>query len=111
MSIESLKTLLETAKFNVFLDKAPDGTACPYVVMEDVTHPNFAADNSTFTKTTSLKITLVESEVHDWSLIATLEGVLDSIPLPYSSDYAQDTDEDACEAYYYISFLGGTENA
>ena len=111
MSIETLKTLLETAKFNVFLNKAPDGTACPYVVMEDVTHPNFAADNSTFSKTTSLKVTLVESEVHDWTLIAALEGVFDSIPLPYNSDESQDTEESACESYYYISFLGGTENA
>ena len=111
MSIETLKTLLETAKFNVFLNKAPDGTPCPYVVMEEVTHPNFAADNSTFTKTTSLKVTLVESEVHDWTLIASLEGVFDSIPLPYNSDESQDTEESACESYYYISFLGGTENA
>ena len=111
MSIESLKTLLETAKFNVFLDKAPDGTPCPYVVMEEVTHPNFAADNSTFSKTTSLKVTLVESEVHDWTLIASLEGVFDSSPLPYNSDESQDTEESACESYYYISFLGGTENA
>lgn len=111
MSIESLKTLLETAKFNVFLNKAPDGTPCPYVVMEEVTHPNFAADNSTFTKTTSLKVTLVESEVHDWTLIASLEAVFDSIPLPYNSDESQDSEESACESYYYISFLGGTENA
>ena len=110
MSIESLKTLLETAKFNVFLNEAPDGTVCPYVVMEEVKHPNFAADNFTFSKTTSLKITLVESEIHDWNLIATLEGVFDSIPLPYNSDESSDTEEKACETYYYISFLGGTSN-
>ncbi|MBR3463365.1 MAG: hypothetical protein IKH20_11905 [Clostridiales bacterium] len=110
MSIESLKTLLETAKFNVFLNKAPNGTACPYVVLEDVTHPNFAADNSTFAKTTSLKATLVESEVHDWTLISSLEAVFDSVPLPYNSDENQDTDEKVCETYFYISFLGGTTN-
>lgn len=110
MSIETLKTLLESAKFNVFLGKAPDGTVCPYVVLEDITHPNFAADNKTFSKTTSLRITLVESEVHDWSLIHDLEAVLDSIPLPYNSEDGQDTSEHVCESYYYISFLGGTKN-
>lgn len=111
MSIETLKTLLESAKFNVFLGKAPNGTICPYVVLEDITHPNFAADNKTFSKTTSLRITLVESEVHNWSLIGDLEAVLDSIPLPYNSEDGQDTSEHVCESYYYISFLGGTKNA
>lgn len=110
MSIETLKTLFETAKFNVFLNRAPDGTFCPYVVLDEVTHPNFAADNKTFTETTSLRITLVESEVHDWSLISSLKAVLDAIPLPYSSEDAQDTSEHVCETYFYISFLGGTKN-
>ena len=111
MTVSDLVSLLETAKFDVYLGKAPDGTACPYVVLEDLTHPNFAADNSTFTKTTSLKITLVVSEVHDWTLISSLEALLDSIPLPYNSDSGEDTDEKACESYYYISFLGGIKNA
>lgn len=111
MTVSELISLLTTAKFDVYLNKAPDGTACPYVVLEDLTHPNFAADNSTFTKTTSLKITLVESEVHNWTLISSLEAVLDSIPLPYNSDSSEDTGENACESYYYISFLGGIKNA
>lgn len=111
MSIESLVTLLTTAKFDVHLGRAPDGTACPYVVLTEITHPNFAADNFTFTKTTSLRITLVESEVHDWKLIGDLEAVLDSIPLPYSVTDVQEPSEHVCETYYDISFLGGTENA
>lgn len=111
MSIEALITALSAAKFDVYTGKAPNGTLCPYVVLEDITHPNFAADNKTFSKTTSLRITLVESEVHDWSLIGDLEAVLDSIPLPYNSEDGQDTSEHVCETYYYISFLGGTKNA
>ena len=110
MSIETLVTALTTAKFDVHYGKAPNGTMCPYVVLEDVSHPNFAADNKTFTETTSLRITLVESEVHDWSLINSLKAVLDAIPLPYSSEDAQDTSEHVCETYFYISFLGGTKN-
>lgn len=111
MSIESLKTLLETAKFNVYLGKAEDGAVCPYVVMEDVTHPNFAADNQTYCKTTSLKLTVVESEVHDWNYLSTLETTLDGASLPYNSESVEDQEEHVCETYYYISFLGGTKNA
>ena len=111
MSIESLYTLLTTAKFDVHLGKAPDGTACPYIVLADITHPNFAADNRTYTKTTTLQLTLVESEIHNWDLIKTLEKVLDDIPLPYESEDGQVPEEHVCETYYYISFLGGTENA
>lgn len=111
MSIETLYSLLTNAKFDVHLGKAPDGTACPYLVLKDITHPNFAADNRTFTKTTTLQLTLVESEVHDWKLIGDLEKVLDGIPLPYESADGQEPNEHVCETYYYISFLGGTENA
>lgn len=110
MSIEELYTALTTAKFDVHYGKAPIGTRCPYIVLEDITHPNFAADNKTFIKTTSLRITLVESEVHDWSLIGDLEAVLDSIPLPYSSEDVQEPSEHVCETYYDISFLGGNKN-
>lgn len=111
MSIETLVTLLKTEKFDVHYGVAPDGTPCPYIVLTDIEHPNFAADNKTFTKTTSLRITLVESEVHDWTLISKLEKVLDSIPLPYSATDNQEPSEHVCESYYDISFLGGTENA
>lgn len=111
MSIEELYTALTTAKFNVFLGNAPDGTICPFVVLEDITHPNFAADNKTYSKITSLRITLVESEVHDWTLIGNLEAVLDSIPLPYSSEDVQEPSEHVCETYYDITFLGGNKNA
>ena len=111
MSIESLVSILTTAGFNTHYGKAPNGTPCPYLVLEDITHPNFAADNKTFTKTTSLRLTLVESEVHNWSLINTLESSLDSIPLPYRSEDNQDASEHVCETYFYISFLGGTTNA
>ena len=64
MSIESLVTLLTTAKFDVYLGEAPDGAACPYIVLTDVENPNFAADNKTYTETTSLRLRLVESEVN-----------------------------------------------
>lgn len=111
MSIETLYTLLTNANFNVHYGKAPVGTRCPYVVMSDIEHPNFAADNATYTKTTSLRLVLVESEVHNWELIKTLEGVLDNIPLPYSETDVVEPSERVCETYFDISFLGGTENA
>ena len=111
MSIEELYTALTTAKFNVHYGKAPDGTACHYLVLEDVTHPNFAADNKTFIKTTSLRIKVVESEVHDWSLLKSLEDFLDTLSLPYSSEDVQESSEHVCETYYDISFLGGNKNA
>ena len=111
MSIETLVSDLTTAKFDVHYGVAPDGTACPYITLTDITHPNFAADDKTYTKTTSLRITLVESEVHNWNLHAELEKVLDSYPLPYSITDVQDPSEHVCETYYDISFLGGTKNA
>ena len=111
MTIESLITLLKTAKFDVHYGTAPEGTACPYIVLTDVGHPNFAADNKNLVKTTSLRLTLVESEIHNWDLIDALEAVLDNIPLPYSSEDNQVPSEHVCETYYDISFLGGTENA
>lgn len=111
MSIESLYKLLTNAKFDVHYGKAPNGTKCPYVVMSDIEHPNFAADNATYTKTTSLRLVLVESESHDWSLINALEAVLDSIPLPYSETDIVEPTERVCETYFDISFLGGTQDA
>ena len=110
MTISSLYTLLATAKFNVFFGEADDGTACPYVVLTDVNNPNFAADNKTFTETTSLRIRLVESEVHDWNLIDTLKGVLNNASLPYSVTYVDDNSEHVCETYFDIRFLGGITN-
>lgn len=110
MSIEELVKILTTANFDVHYGEAPDGTECPYVVITDVYHPNFAADNKTFTKTTTLRLRLVESENHDWTLIQTLENTLDSIPLPYSETDVDVPDEHVCETYFDLTFLGGNKN-
>lgn len=110
MTIETLKTMLENAKFDVSLGKAPKGTMCPYVVIRDIVQPNFAADNKTYIETTSLQIRLVESEVHDWALIDTLKGVLDQVPLTYSVTFIDDSSEHVCETYFDIRFLGGIQN-
>lgn len=111
MSIEELKSQLELNGFNVNLGVAPDGTACPYIVMRDVTNPNFAADNKTYTETTSLRLNLVESEVRNWSLHATLKGILDNNSLPYSVTLVDDSNEHVTETYFDITFLGGILNA
>lgn len=111
MSIKNIYTLLTTAKFNVFFGKAPDGTLCPYIVLTDLSNPNFAADNKVYQETTSLRIKLVESEVHDWTLHTTLKNVLDGASLPYSVDFGDDSEEKACESYYDIRFIGGITNA
>ncbi len=111
MSIENIYTLLTTAKFNVFSGEADDGTPCPYVVLTNINNPNFAADNKTFTETTSLRIRLVESEVHNWELIDSLKKVLDDASLPYSVEYVDDSSEHVCETYFDIRFLGGITNA
>lgn len=111
MSIEELKSQLETNGFNVHLGVAPDGTACPYIVFRDVTNPNFAADNKTYSETTSLRLNLVESEVRNWSLHATLKGILDENSLPYSVTYVDDSNEHVTETYFDITFLGGILNA
>lgn len=110
MSIESLVTLLTTAKFNVYLGEAPDETPCPYIVLTDVENPNFAADNKTYAETTSLRLRLVESEVHDWNLHSTLKTTLDGASLPYSVTHVDDTSENVCETYYDLRFLGGIQN-
>lgn len=110
MSIESLYSALEAKGFDTYLNTAPDGTECPYLVIEAIDHPNFFADNKTFTKTTSLRLRLVEAEVHDWSLIAKLEKALDDLGFPYSSEDVSDTAERVCETYYNINFLGGNKN-
>lgn len=111
MTISSLKTLLEVKKFDVHLNVAPVGTVCPYIVMRDVENPNFAADNKTYTETTSLRLNLVESEVHNWSLHSTLKSILNENDLPYSVTYVDDTSEHVCETYFDIRFLGGIINA
>lgn len=110
MSIEELVTILTTAKFDVHLGEAPDGTECPYLVLTDITHPNFAADNKTFTKTTTLRLRLVESENHDWTLIQSLEDTLDAIPVPYTTTLVDAPEEHVCESYYDLTFLGGNKN-
>jgi len=111
MTISSLKTILENNGFDVHLGIAPDGTACPYIVFRDVTNPNFAADNKTYAETTSLRLNLVESEVRNWSLHATLKGILDANSLPYSVTLVDDSDEHVTETYFDITFLGGILNA
>lgn len=110
MSIETLYTALTTAKFDVHFGEAPDGTACPYVVITDVMHPNFAAENKTYAKTTSLRLRLVESENHDWTLIRSLEDTLDAIPLPYTETDVNVPSEHVCETYFDLNFLGGNTN-
>lgn len=107
MSIEDLIGALTDHDFNAFYGEAPDDTVCPYVVLTNITHPNFAADNHTFTKTTSLQLRLVESEYHDWNLIDTLEDLLDDLDLPYSSTDLRVPSERVCEMVYDLSFLGG----
>lgn len=107
MSIETLVKALKDAKFDVHFGHAPDGTACPYVVLTDVENPNFAADNLTYTETTSLRLRLVESATHNWSLIDTLKSVLTKFGLTYSVTYVDDTSENVCETYFDLRFLGG----
>lgn len=110
MTIQDLYTALKTAKFDAHYGEAPDGTKCPYIVLTDITHDNFAADNHTFAKTTELRLRLVESEVHDWTLIDTLEDLLDSLSLPYSVTDVQVPSEHVCEMYYDLAFQGGNTN-
>lgn len=110
MTIQTLVSALTTAKFDVHLGKAPDGTACPYAVLKEITQPNFAADNKTFTETTSLRIVLVEDEVHNWTLISTLKSELDKLGLTYSVTFVDEPSEHVCESYYDLRFLGGIEN-
>ena len=110
MTIQTLIKTLTDAHFDVHSGVAPDGTVCPYLVLKDIEQPNFAADNRTYTETTSLRLVLVESEVHDYGLIQDLKDVLDSIPLPYSVEYNDDTSEHVCETYFYLRFLGGNTN-
>ena len=107
MTVENLITLLTAAKFNAFLGKAPAGTDCPYIVINNVSHPNIAADNKVYQTVTELDLRLVESDVHDWNLIKTLEDLLDSIPLYYESEDLYTPSEDVCEMNYSINFYGG----
>jgi hypothetical protein len=110
MSLESLVAALTGAGFNVNLHNAPIGTVCPYLVIQDLDHPNYFADNKTFGKTTGLTLRLVESEVHDWDLLDTLEQTLDGLGLPFYSEDSSIPSEHVCESYYYINFYGGNKN-
>ena len=110
MTIQSIVSALTTAKFDVHLHKAPNGTKCPYLVLTEIEQPNFAADNLTFTETTSLRIVMVEAEVHNWTLISTLKSKLDKLGLTYSVTLVDEPSEHVCESYYDIRFLGGIEN-
>lgn len=107
MSLSTLVTLLTTAKFDVHFGKAPNGTKCPYVVITDAENPNFAADNKVYMETTSLRLRLVESEVHDWTLISTLKSVLNGAGLPYSVSFVEEESEHVCETYFDIRYIGG----
>lgn len=110
MSIEQLITELTNNGFNAFYGEAPDGTLCPYISLESIRHPNFAADNFTWIKTTTLELRLVESEVHDWDLIKRLENLLDSLNLPYNVEDLQVPSEHVCETIYNLRFHGGNQN-
>lgn len=109
MTIETLVTKLST-KFDVSMNSAPLGTKCPYLVITDVEHPNIGADDKVYVKTTECTLRLVESEVHDWDLIQTLEDTLDELEIYYSSADLWEPKEHICEMRYFISFYGGTDN-
>lgn len=111
MSIETLISILTEADFNVFQHEAPDGTACPYLVIDRIEHPNFGADNRVYAKTTELLLRLVEANYHDYDLIASLENLLDENNLFYSEDDASDAKEHVVETHFEISFFGGNKNA
>lgn len=110
MSLEELVSGLTSAGFNVNLHQAPVGTVCPYIVIQDLDHPNFFADGRTYGKTTGLTLRLVESETHDWNLLDQLEQALDGMGLPFRSEDASIPSEHVCESYYYINFYGGIRN-
>lgn len=111
MSIETLISILRAADFNVFLHEAPDGTACPYLVIDRIEHENFGADNQVYAKTTELLLRLVEANRHDYELIASLENLLDENKLFYSEDDASLPSEHVTETHFEISFFGGNKNA
>ena len=67
MTIQTLIKTLTDAHFDVHSGVAPDGTACPYLVLDDIEQPNFAADNRTYTETTSLRLVLDETVVMDFT--------------------------------------------
>ena len=91
MSIEMLITKLTEAGFDAHYGEAPDGTNCPYVVLTQV-------------------LRLVEAEYHDWTLIDTLEDLLDDLNLAYDSTDLRLPAEHVCEMSYTLTFLGGNTN-
>lgn len=111
MSIETLISILRTAEFDVYLNEAPDNTACPYLVLTNIEHPNFGADNKVYVRTTELLIRLVEANVHDYELIASLEKLLDDNNIFYSEDDVSVPSEHVCETHFSITFYGGNTNA
>ena len=111
MTIEEFYTTLTSNGFDAHYGEAPNGTSCPYVVLTNITHQNFATDNRTYFKTTELRLRLVEAQYHDWELINKLEDLLDSLKIPYGSTDLQVPSEHVCETYYDITITGGKTNA
>lgn len=107
MSIESIISILKTAGFSAFYEYAPDDTPLPFVVLRDVTHPNFFADNVTLVPTTTLELVYVEAEAHNWANITTLETTLTNAGLAFSSEDIRISDENIVEMVYTITFVGG----
>ncbi len=110
MTIKDIYDALTLAHFDVHFGEAPDGTACPYVVFRDITHPNILADNKTFFKTTETELTLVEAGAHDFALQKDLEDTLDSLDLPYTVSESWLPSENVIETYYTIAVYGGVTN-
>ena len=74
---ESINT---TLPYRLFAISGRSALQISYIDLTDTSNPNFAADNTVYQETTSLRIKLVESEVHDWNLHATLKSVLEENP-------------------------------
>lgn len=107
MTVTALIQALTAKGFDVSLNEAPDGTACPYVVLTDIRHPNFGADDIVYAETTELTIRLVEANIHDWELIKTLKDTLTELELFYEENDVSDESEHICETHFEISFYGG----
>lgn len=106
MSIKDLYDALTAAKIPTYYGPAPDGTPCPFVSFRDINHPNYIADDMTYHPATEITLALVQGHTRDLVLIAQIEGVLNTLHLPFTSEEISVPSEHVNEILYNIAFYG-----
>ena len=92
MTLESLKSLIESTKIPTWYGIVPDDQELPYIKLYQTNTDNFKADNKVYKKVRAIEIELY-TERKNTVLEDAIESVLNDNSIPWESDEQYDDSE------------------